>query len=340
MLYIQIRIMSDASFCEQLVNEREQNSIKQRYNVPLPRFTPNNPYLSGQFTKMQLDMRRKVEILKYSANKSSTQTNNLTKNQKFALLVRGAIPSPKPNNNNTDIDCSADKLIPRPTTSSGVPGPITYLYEDDTVPLYNYSDFNTRSYPDYVPNNLDPWQFIVLRNVLSYNNNDATAYYLIINSYIDNSQYNYTVTTPIGITVGGVIPARSVFSGNIFISLQQVSLKVYYNGGLAGTFQAASVANFNMTIRIPSNPTDTSVSFSATQFIGNVTFPNMILLTESNYVYTIDVNAGVNISPDNTGLFTSKGTITNITSNQNMVQGCTMVSHTGIMNPGASIVSV
>lgn len=336
--------MTDASFCEQLVNEKEQNSIKARYNVPLPRFTPNNPYLSGQFTKTQLDMRRKVEILKYSANKSSTQTNNLTKNQKFALLVRGAIPSPKPTNSNTNsntnTECSADKLIPRPTTSSDVPGPVMYLYEDDTVPLYNYSDFNTRSYPDYVPNNLDPWQFIVLKNVLSYNNNDANAYYLIINSYIENSQYKYTVTTPIGITVGGIIPAGSDFSGNVFISLQNVSLNVYYNGGLVGTFQAASVANFNMTIRIPSNSTNTSVSFSATQFIGNVSFPNMILFTEPNYVYTIGVNAGVSISPDDTGLFTSKGTITNITSDRNVVQGCTMVSHTGVVNPGASIVSV
>ena len=332
--------MTDASFCEQLVNEKEQNSIKQRYNVPLPRFTPDNPYLSGQFTKTQLDMRRKVEILKYSANKSSTQTNNLTKNQKFALLVRGAIPSPNPINNNTNTDCSADRLIPRPTTSSGVPGPVMYLYEDDTVPLYNYSDFNTRSYPDYVPNNLDPWQFIVLKNVLSYNNNDANVYYLIINSYIDNSQYNYTITTPIGITVGGIIPPVPDFSGNVFISLQNVSLNVYYNGGLVGKFQAASVTNFNMTIKLPSNSTTSPVSFSATQFVGNVTFPNMILLTEPNYVYTIDVNAGVSISPDNTGLFTSKGTITNITSDQDAVQGCIMVSHTGIVNPGASIVSV
>ena len=329
--------MTDASFCERLVNEQEQNSIKQRYNIPLPRFTPDNPYLSGQFTKTQLDMRRKVEILKYSANKSSTQTNNLTKSQKFALLVRGAIPSPKPKNNNTNTDCSADKLIPRPTTSSGVPGPVTYLYEDDTVPLYNYSGFNTRSYPDYVPNNLDPWQFNVLTNVLSYNNNDATAYYLIINNYIERSQYNYTITTPIGITVGGIIPAGFNYSGDIFISLQNVSLNVYYNASLVGKFQAASITNFNMTIRIPSNLTNTSVPFSATQFIGMLTFPNMILLTESNYVYTIVVNAGVSISPDNTGLFTYKGTITNMNSDRNSVQGCTMVSHTGTVNSGASI---
>jgi len=335
--------MTDASFCEQLLNEKQQRDIRRLYNVPLARFTPGNPYLSGQFTKMQLDMRRKVEILKFSANKSSTQTNNLTKNQKFALLARGSIPSPSQSKmTNNDTNCDADKRIPRPTSSSGVPGPVTYLYEDDTVPLYNYSGFNTRTYPDYVPNDLEPWQFEILSNVLAYNNNDATSYYLIINNYIDNTQYNYTVTTPIGITVGGIIPPNYSypvgFSGNIQISLSNASISVYYNDSKVGTFPASSVANFNMTIKIPTNSGSTSKSFSVNQFLGNLVFNNIQLFTEPSYVYTFAINAGVSISPDDTGLFTYKGTISNITSDS--IQGCTMISHTGTVNNGASIASV
>lgn len=68
-----------------------QRKLGMLFNVPPSRFTPPNPYIQfPQFTKMQFDMRRKAEILKYNANKSNTKTNNLTKNQKKALLLSGA----------------------------------------------------------------------------------------------------------------------------------------------------------------------------------------------------------------------------------------------------------
>ena len=65
----------------------DQRKKQMLFNIPQARYTPQSPY-NGTYTKFQLDMRRKAEILKYSNNTSSTKTNNLTRSEKFAQLVR------------------------------------------------------------------------------------------------------------------------------------------------------------------------------------------------------------------------------------------------------------
>lgn len=89
-----------------------------------------NPYTS--FTKQQLDMRRKAEILKYNPTRSNSQTNASNQKEKFSQIMRGSYKQ-----------CQVDtpsKLVS--TTASDVPGPPMYLYEDPNVKLYNYrNDF-------------------------------------------------------------------------------------------------------------------------------------------------------------------------------------------------------
>jgi hypothetical protein len=68
----------------------QQRKKVMLYNTPTNRYTPINPYeQTPSFSKFQLDMRRKAEILKYSASASSTKTNNLTKNQKWSQIISG-----------------------------------------------------------------------------------------------------------------------------------------------------------------------------------------------------------------------------------------------------------
>lgn len=66
----------------------DQRNKQMMFNMPLSRYTPISPY-NGNFTRLQLDMRRKVEILKYSNASSSTKTNNLTKAEKYKQLING-----------------------------------------------------------------------------------------------------------------------------------------------------------------------------------------------------------------------------------------------------------
>jgi hypothetical protein len=339
--------MTDDNFCEQTLHEKQQRDITRLYNVPLARFTPGNPYLSGQFTKMQLDMRRKVEILKYSANKSSTQTNNLTKSQKFAMLARGTTgtttkisPSTKGN-----VDCSADKLIPRPTSSSGVPGPVTYLYEDSAVPLYNYSGFNTRTYPDYVPNNMDPWQFEPIVNQVYYTS-EGIADYLIIKNNIDRSQYNYTVATPLGITIGGNIPAYFTYSGavdgfvNLTVDKSRTLLNVYYNSSLVNSFSPLNTETIYLKIRVPPNPSSNPIPFSASQFVGNLVFNNVELFTESSYVYSFYLVVKSDVTTNSKNLVSYTGIIPNITPDYDRTQSCTVIVKSGTINSGPLLSAV
>ena len=124
--------------CAQLTAKRQL----QLTTVPPARIElQTTPYTN--YTKYQLDMRRKAEILKYSPNVQSNQTNNMTKAQKWAGVVNrnGPVKQSRINAliNNPNNPCPNDALIPIPTSSSDVPGPIIQLFEDESVPLYNYS---------------------------------------------------------------------------------------------------------------------------------------------------------------------------------------------------------
>ena len=312
---------TDASFCQ-------QRRLMQLYNVPLARYTPINPYSSGKHSKLQLDMRRKTEILKYSANKSSTQTNNLTKKQRFALLIRGGICSPPQfDMSNSLTDCLNDQMMPTPTSSCDVPGPVMYLQDDKSVPLYNYSDFNTRTYPEFVPTTSNPWQFVSNSDILVYNNGTSNIYYLIITNNIRKTSYNYNITTPIGISISGTIPS----SGNVQIKLTQVLLNIYYSDNLVKTVSPTNLTT-DSVLDISFNSTGT---FSANRFVQNLNFNNIRLYTTPTYVYTFTMSANITIISDN-NLVDVKycALIANISIPNSNSDRCT------ILNPVASDVNV
>ena len=131
--------MGDLTICTTYKNY--QKSLV--FNVPGTRYTPINPYSLG-YTKAQLDMRRKAEILQYN-NVSNKKT---TKKEAFAAVVRGA--SQRKNYSSYYLRglqegtltpeqmCPNDISIPTLTTASDVPGPPMLLNYDSTIPLYKY----------------------------------------------------------------------------------------------------------------------------------------------------------------------------------------------------------
>jgi hypothetical protein len=301
-------------------------------NVPPKRFNPANPYVNGGFSKFQLDMRRKVETLKYSANKSSTQTNNMTKKEKFALLVRGGMSRTQAVIQSNILDCSADQFIPTLTTSSGVPGPVMYLYEDPVVPLYNYSDYNSRSYSSGDSVEQPLWQFVTQPNVLIYDNGTSNVYYLIINNTIENPQYTYNITMPVGISVAGIVPSLystpADFSGNVKIKLESATLLVYYGDGLAKSISATDVSGYVMNINLPTSNTGTqSIAFSATSFLGNLMFENIQLYTAPTYVYKFVLSVNITTIPGDTGLIRNTSLVANITNVNNVFSGPIVINN-------------
>ena len=118
----------------QLCQQKIQRNLNPTPPVRLELVSPYiNESITGEFisrtgiTKRQLDMRRKVEILKYQNNNGKTSSK-----QQFSLL---ASSTSSVNRRRSVNDCI---YTPTKTSSSNIPGPIIELTYDETVPLYNY----------------------------------------------------------------------------------------------------------------------------------------------------------------------------------------------------------
>lgn len=126
--------MSD-TFCTGILLRKTQ----ALENVPLTRITLLSPY--PLYTRNQLDMRRKIEILKYTNNSSGSKTNNFTKKEMWSRLSNQYSTQKKTTAqiNNDEVEKLCD-LKPTLTTSCDVPGPPMILQYDPTIPLYNYTN--------------------------------------------------------------------------------------------------------------------------------------------------------------------------------------------------------
>ena len=210
-------------------------SIDQRrklnfFNIPPPRYTPVSPY--PQYTPQQLDMRRKVEILKY--NKQNSKGNNMTKSQAYSLLARSSVNTNSYSNftinqlqNNQSTTCVGDTTKPTWTTACGVPGKPMLLQYDPNVPLYNYinnatQDTNYSTLPDtnfammhlYTMNELD-YIYEQMDNLLpdssnvntkpgkNYQTRKLMLGNIVNTKYMPQQLVSYSMNIPIGIWMIG-----------------------------------------------------------------------------------------------------------------------------------------
>ena len=210
------------------LNSVDQKIRFQILNIPPVRYNnlASNPYqtinpATRQFyTKSELDMRRKAEILKYSSNRMSTQTNNLTKAQKYAQVINGSYQKRTyPQSfiiantvNNVVNLCPSGTIIKTPTTASDVPGTPMLLYEDPSIPLYNFT--NDADGPTYGLINQDmnpftlPYDYTKLSNIyipyfqgsIFQTQTTFTSIYIL---NVDVPNYIYSINTPVSFNITG-----------------------------------------------------------------------------------------------------------------------------------------
>jgi hypothetical protein len=340
-----------------LVQICQQRQKQLLFNFPMNRYNPVSPYV-GNITTFQLDMRRKAEILKYTASKSNTKTNNYTKAEKWSLLISGKnqqntyndikvsdvqyVPSPISSNiytsniyigntvNNsskyssipiyTDItvkypdtytsttdvngnvkynivkgnipECNTD-LIPTPTSSCDVPGPIINLIRDNTIPLYNYNNPTTYGITQFENN--DKYSYVIDKNINFNNNVENTLFSMIIlnNNDIYNNYFSFSVPLSINFQNNTTANLTSIPNNiirefnNLNIKLSNLSLNVYYNN---------SIVNTNYSIILPDiSNIDISLNnyitqpFSGSIYIGLLQVSNLLIYTQPGYVYDIKI---------------------------------------------------
>lgn len=282
------RIYIPMSNCNTAEQNRRNGLI---FNIPPPRYTPQNPYSEG-WTKEQLDMRRKAEVLKYN----KTANTRITKTQSWLQIVRGVYQRRTYSGaylsgiNNADANC---ETVVTYSTGAGIPGPQIPLYLDPRVPLYNY---NTQQQALGINNDeeTDMWRTKYDTNLLS---NMPNIFTINIRTPIDNTQYKYTLRTAIGLYLDG---SSNALDYNVSVSFKQTSVKVLYGGALVST---------SPTIRLDSEfisdgggniTKDISGSllggpYAGAIYLGNMTISNLLLPTAAGNTYDIVLEPVISI---------------------------------------------
>ena len=275
------------NFAFNLLTSCTQRSLRSKYNIPPIRLDAQT-FPSG-YTVEQLSMRRKAEILKYSSNKQNSKTNNLTKSEKWAQLVR----QPKVSSNEKNVYvCSNDGKIKTPSSSCNVPGPIVYLYEDETVPLYNYA-INRNSYSS-VPTTLPIQSYDIKSdsNIIFNNDTETTLCYVIMRN---PKQYSYLINFSIPLTLyfncNGLIPSTAY---NLSFNITPY-INVYYSTHLicSNSIETLTstiplvdmIRNLSFSQFISSSNTNTSYNFKYS--IGNINLSNITLVAYPGYTFQI-----------------------------------------------------
>ena len=296
--------MSDSSYCStynQLRNSRLQTYLPLRYTV-------TSPYPT--YTKYQLDMRRKAEILKYNSSNQNSKTNSFTKSQKYSQIVNGTYQRISDYAASAISNCS-DSMVYTSTTSSDVPGTPTYLYLDPSIPLYNYT--TQRTFNSVYETDDRYWNTTYIADVECDNYVETQIGSVYIRDGIDVPYYTFTISTPVSIYISGRNAQLTVdnfldFTRKpVLFSIATAECIVYYND--------VSLNNSNVSNQVfpINNSTVVDVSlntnssgfddFSANIYVGSVTFSNIKLYVTSGYVYDFSVKLNVSATYDNNGDF-------------------------------------
>ena len=279
----------------------DQKTRFQLLNIPPVRYDnlANNPYLlqhpetSANFTKFDLDMRRKAETLKYNR----ATTNKFSKKELYKQAISGTLQNRTYSNDYIRSNSANNQLFRCPnkrtlTTASGVPGPSIYLYEDPNVPLYNYLKDT-----DAVYGNLPPDENAYETTWSYTSNTDQTTGldYVLVSSifilYKDIDRRIYQITIPIGLTFSGsttvsapsspdpielsTLITSDLFTGNIFYGTDIVPLAT--NLQINGTSAVSIVLDNN----------NASQSFSGSCYLGLLSLTNVDLLINKGYIYDV-----------------------------------------------------
>lgn len=346
---------------------------QQLFAMPSFRATVVSPYPT--YTQEQLNMRRKVEILEYSNNRLSTRTNNLTKKERYAQIISGKYQPKSYTTTYTETatykydnirkmndvviertpvlsnpDCPLDELIPTPTSSSDVPGPIINLYKDNNIPLYNYTNTTNNTIyaiTDVIESSMWKLQYIQenipsLKSIKTTESNtyettaaDTNLTSVYITDNITVSRYTFEFQIPIGFYFYGIYKGNAdpVELTNIQLTIptygfnpQVIFAENPVQTNRSVTFHAESANISDISFNVPG----TGENFSGSLYAGMLKVNNIDLFTEPGYIYDLNIITEIALQQDSLQNLSTNydfyyGLYYNITeSNKKVETGCTI----------------
>ena len=297
---------TDISLCTFVLQQRQCAS---RFNKPQSRLVlTTSPYPT--YTKQQLDMRRKTEILQYKNNQTNSKTNNLTKKQMYSQLTN---PASSNLSQYRIANCPnqivvADKTKPSWSTGCDVPYPPILLTYDPSIPLYNYAATFQRVY-SYLPPNNQPFYLYYtlldkLQNIsipLKDANNEITNTttiqfvlgHVVFTRYVENNPlYSIPrITIPIGFSIQGTrntIPWNKSISKLQFTLDNQLQIQWKFSGDMNPIYGTMTLNNmlssivFDLSSNLMMNQT-----IQMQCYIGVVTIPSFFVTSGPQTVFNI-----------------------------------------------------
>jgi len=336
--------LSITSICDQ----RRKQMLN---NIPPARITLVSPYESSEnkkpeFSKFDLDMRRKAEVLKYQ--KGSTKGNTMTKKQQWSQIANGNYQTLSSSviNRITKLETEAVKIIDcsgglilTPLSASNVPPDpnVPFLYNNEKVPLYNYlNPMSTRAYGfDNATTNMDAVFQTIIYNNVECNSEIPNKIASIL--FLDNANQNaYTLSInniPLAINIQGDL-SGDIINDNILncATINSIQLNVYYNDNLVPDrslyqyYYSPNTLLQNYNLNIVTDITKNGNTFNGVQYIGTISISNILLYATHGFVYDFKLNVNISYigskSPDIISINAS--VIANITSDQISLYACTI----------------
>lgn len=272
-------------YCSQQLESRKEYVKYTNSNHIRATIFPG-PY--PQYTSRQLDMRRKVEILQYKQNATTSNVRNWTR-----LATSGR---------NTSRACGSRVQKSKPSTASDVPFPIVDLFYDPTVPLYNYtpnpSSYNEFPYPDTINTTLE---------ITIHDNVDVPESTLstpIINMFYlsrPRKTGTYTLTVPMSILVNGSYYSFLTDCTQIIATITKLTLYItsVNTDSVVSIIQLPANSLSNLTVNL-----NESGSFESSFYVGAVT--QKIEVVECPQInYNFSLRSVVNIVQKNSSGDTS-----------------------------------
>jgi hypothetical protein len=215
-----------------------------------------------------------------------------------------------------------DDLIPTPTSSSGVPGPVIHLIRDLNVPLYNYkSSIDTANYGIIPPTNDKFIDYRIENNIIAENNTTTTIFTLnIINADNVGEYFNFEI--PLSLYFSGnkntTTNLYDTSFSNITMTINEPTISVAYSASnivLDNKYDVLFNCTKNIVFDLSLNyTTNNFTKFSGEIYIGTLKIQNLFLYTQPGYIYTIKFS---NFITDNTS---SSSTLTQYSSYFSSIQ--------------------
>jgi hypothetical protein len=270
------------NLCRQYKKYKEESKPLPRYDIVSPYVQISDTNTNLLFTKEQLDMRRKVEILRYQNNQMNSKTNNTTKNQNWSFLAGQT--------SHTKI-CKDNPYGDTLTTQCDVPGPPMVLFYDPTVPLYNYISNRDQVVNNSSSDKVNIWDAYIFEDV-EFSSKKLNICFDILYNSTKTGRTVYSFQTPLSINLQGT---KDVSLGPLYTSVHEIEVQLtnvkciaYYSTSPIKSLSTINIQmpTFNFKVVLPSYGGD----FSATKYIGNLIANNITLYTEYQYTYSIKLS--------------------------------------------------